>query len=140
MSSVEEETQSTIIIILSALNLSKILQHGNFITSWGSDITSDGQYLYLRDVAAVDSSDKVYIHSWEWKCAWKEGICLYSMFLTPMSCIIDSFLCSFSIKIKNICFYQSSYIFLLIFIIFIRHYFVICFDFVILNWYQYEPV
>jgi hypothetical protein len=62
LSLVEEEAQSTIIIIiLSASNLSNVLQHGNFITSWGSEITSDGQYLYLRDVAAVDSSDKVYI-------------------------------------------------------------------------------
>ena len=62
LSLVEEEAQSTIIIIiLSASNLSNVLQHGNFITSWGSDITGDGQYLYLRDVVAVDSSDKVYI-------------------------------------------------------------------------------
>ena len=64
LSSVEEEAQSTIIIILSALNLSKILQRydSNFITSWGSEITIDSQYLYLRDVAAVDSSDNMYIY------------------------------------------------------------------------------
>ncbi len=56
----EEETKNDNNNPLGFKSIKKFDSDGNFITSWGSEGTGDGQYLHLHDVG-VDSSDNVYV-------------------------------------------------------------------------------
>src|SRR5918996_2734082 len=55
-----EETKNDNNNPLGFKSIKKFDSDGNFITSWGSEGTGDGQFLHAHGIA-IDSSDNVYV-------------------------------------------------------------------------------